>query len=271
MKTLQPFPLPSDRKRKITFREPTVGDSLDYCDINPDMEEEAATQYLNQLQSNQPVVHDAALWSAQDRLAALWWIFVNVSTNTALQYEYPCAHCGDEHHAVIDLVELDATYQELKGKKFIPAELVAAGRHHKITLHPIDGRGITHLQALNVERKEAIDAGLTGTIKRLDANIKMFELIHSFTLDKPAGADWDAQLEEKFTLICSMNKDRELAPLVARAELVQRQQRHGLLSHVNNGRLSLVSTPQLCPKAKEEGHATAFLLGFRITDFIAEI
>lgn len=268
MLTIPPFPLPSQPKVKIQFRVPTVADTIDFCGIRTDLEESATTDYLRQIMAEGGP--DPELWTAQDRRTALWWIFINIHDDTRLSYSYECSHCGETHHIDIDLVELDDGLLTLTGDPFIDDVVFYQGEELSARFHPLDGRAAAHLE----EKRLELDGISEEQEKRLKAEIKVLEIVHSFSLQKHEALSWDDALAAKLDMVRSMDRVREFQPLVARCLVAAEELKHGLPVEIQEGVVNVVSPPLYCEtKTKEavEGEpvpATVLLLRFRAFDFI---
>lgn len=268
MSSIPPFPLPSQPKVKIQFRAPTVADSLDMCGIRKEMEEAATTDYLRQLMTG--TGPDPELWTAQDRRTALWWIFIAINDDTRLSYSYLCAHCGEQHLVDIDLVDLDDGILTLSGEPYIDDVISVGDEQLNARFHPLDGRAVTHLEEKRIELTGA-DEAQTARIK---AEIKVLEVVHSFSLQRFNDLSWEDATAAKLELVRNMDRVREFQPLVARCLLAAEELRHGLPVEIEDGQVSLVSPPLYCEtKTKEAADdepvpATVLLLRFRSFDFI---
>lgn len=275
MISIPPFPLPSRPGTKISFRGPTVADCLDFCDLRPELEEQATTDYLNQLQDAPR--DDAALWTAQDRRTALWWIYVSNSSDTTLPYSYECQHCGETHHVDIDLVDLDDAVIMLDRPAYLEGEVRVNGEYKPARFHPMDGRAMVHLEGLRMER----DGCEPDKKKRLSAEIKVAEVLHSFSVEEWADLPWEEALKKKRELVTQMDRENEYKPLVAQCLLAAEELRHGLAVEIHDGRVDLVSPPLPCENhiaqegdkeaASEPVPATVLLLRFRPVQFISAV
>lgn len=272
MISIQPFPRPSNPGKKIHFRAPTVADCLDFCDLRPELEEQSTTDYLNQLQEGPK--DDAALWTAQDRRTALWWIFVSSSADTTQAYSYECQHCGETHRVDIDMVDLDDAVVMLDRPAYIEGEVWVNGESKPAHFHPMNGLAMAHLESLRLLR----DNSEPAQKKRLTAEIKVAEVLHSFTPLEWASLPWEVALERKRELVTSMDRDSEYPPLVAQCLFAAAELRHGLAVEIREGRVDLVSPALPCENhpaekeaAGEPAPATVLLLRFRPIKFIPAI
>lgn len=269
MSKISPFPLPSRPSVKVRFRAPSVEDCIDFSDLRPELEESATTDYLRQLLIGEDAP-DPALWTAADRVSALWWIFVSITDDTGLIYTYQCPHCGQNHTATIDLVELDDRAVSLSGPAFVPGEIACNGKEHKAQFVPLDGLA---MMALEEKRLELTGASEADT-KRIKAELKVLEVVHSFRLDEHKDMSPDAAAAARLQMVRNMDAASEYRPLVAKCLLAASELRHGLECEISDGELYLVSPPLYCAEHKEgEGPApaTSLLMRFRHHHFIPEI
>lgn len=269
MANIPAFSRPSEPAKIIQFRAPTVGDSLDFCGLRPELEEKATTAYLRQLQVGE--VSDPELWTAQDRRTALWWIFMAITDDTTLSYSYPCAHCGETHHVDVDLVELDDQLTALDVPPYITGEILVGGEALAARFHPLDGRAVTHLEELRMSLAGADEAQTA----RIRAELKVMETVHAFTLDSHQDMTWQDALAAKTALVMAMERDREYAPLVAQCILAAQELHHGLNTEIHDGEVFVLSPPQPCESAQyQEGDvrpATVLEMRFRGDYFIPAV
>ncbi len=268
MSRIAPFNLPSNPSKRITFRAPNVGDCLDFCDLRPDLEESCATDYLRQLQVGE--VSDPALWTAHDRITALWWIYVSISDDTTVVYDYECPHCGQRHVADIDLVDLDEDAVSLARPPFIEGVITCNGKKHPGRFVPLDGVAMMALEEKRLELADASDADA----RRIKAQIKVLEVVHSFRLDEHKGMTREEADGARMALVAAMDATNDYRPLVAKCLQAAAELRHGLATEIEDGELLLISPPIHCEAHEgEEGAApaTSLLMRFRGSNFIPEI
>ena len=268
MSKIAPFYLPSNPGHRVNCRAPTVEDCLDFCDLRPDLEEACATDYLRQLQEGE--VSDPAAWTAHDRITALWWIYVSITEDTTVVYNYECSHCGQHHVATIDLVELDDNAISLARPPFVQGVVTCKGRELPARFVPLDGVAMMALEEKRLELAGADDADA----KRIKAQIKVLEVVHSFRLDEHKAMPREEADAARLNLVRSMDAAQDYRPLVAKCLLAASQLRHGLATEILDGEILLISPPIYCEEHKgEEGPATAttLLMRFRGSNFIPEI
>ncbi|EMX0767124.1 hypothetical protein AAHD26_003418 [Citrobacter freundii] len=255
------FPLPSQPRTEIHFRMPTVDDAMLYSDSLPDQEEATTTKYLNAMQAGE--VNDSALWTAQDRRTALWWIYINSRTDTVTTYPYSCQHCGETHFYDFDLRELSENAELLTEVPERRVTVPVQGVPTEWTLKPLDGRGICMLEKLRFMLPEETDP----EYKNAERRMRLAEIALNTALDDDPD-DYEAAANRRYDLIATMATDTEFVPLVAKIHLMQRELRHGLDVSIERGVVSLVLPPHSCEAEGKEGKATRLLVPFRNSSFI---
>ena len=85
------FTLPSKPSIKISLKEATVSDLLDFADVDPEHEEEVTTLFLNRLQDKGTFV-DSLEWSCDDRRFALFWYWLHTTDDCDVVITYICGH-----------------------------------------------------------------------------------------------------------------------------------------------------------------------------------
>lgn len=269
MSKISPFFLPSNPSKRIIFRAPTVDDCLNFCDVRPELEEACATDYLQLLQEGK--VSDPAEWTAQDRITALWWIYVSITENSTVVYNYECSHCGQRHTAVIDLVDLDDEAISLARPPFVAGSVLFKGRELPARFVPLDGFAMMALE----EKRLELDGASEVEAKRIKAQIKVMEVAHSFRLpEEHKTLTREQAAAARMAMVCSMDAATEYRPLVAKCLLASGELRHGLATEVIDGEILLISPPIHCEAHEGEedaAPATTLLMRFRGSNFIPEI
>lgn len=279
MSMIPAIKLPSSGK-SIKFREATVDDCLSYCDLNESFDEMMTTEYLNSIQEGE--LSDSALWTAQDRRTAIWWIFICTSKDTTIGYEYQCQHCGGSHVQLVDLVDLDDEATSLTIKPYIDDEMAFKGKYRDIRFHPYNGLAMAHMEMARIER----DNYAQGTAEHIKATakLKILEVAHSFDFQdsKPKWYDFigtkkereksfEESLQEKLDVIASMSRVNEFPLLVAAAKAAQEKLAHGLNISFVDGQAHVVSPALPCETkvdGKGEAMQTRLLIPFRGSVFI---
>lgn len=268
------FPLPSNPKAVIRFRVPTVADALEYAEINPDFEERTTTKYLNSLQKGD--VSDSALWTAQDRRTALWWIYIGVHSDPSITFTYECQHCGKDHYQDLDLFELDKTACYLERAPFIESPQETAGKLLPWKIVPLDGRAVELMEI----RRAAHLNNLTPNTPEYRAEIVRLRLMEeALQLRLPDDPeDYAAAAERRLSLLMSMDSATEYPKMAARIRQAHDVLRHGLKTVIDKGEVLLVGTDHPCStKAKEVSEDggnvpfTNLLIGFRPSAFFPQL
>lgn len=264
---IPPFPLPSLPDSEVKFHSPTVSDAMKYSDFSEAEDETTTTEYLNSMQDGE--VKDSALWTMQDRRTALWWIFVNSRPDPVMTYSYECRHCGEIHHADVNLAELAATVELLEVLPYIKTRVPVNGVMTDWTLKPVDGRGAVLLERMRAALPEKTSPEFIQAINKM----RLAELaLHTSLDDDPA--DFNTAANRRFDIIEGMDLETEFQPLVARIQLMQRELRHGLLMSIERGTSRLILPPQPCKTAKAKGGTvpeTVLYVPFLNREFIASI
>ena len=276
MSKIPTLKLPSNGKN-VTFRASTVQDCIDYCDLNDDLDESTATEYLNRLQVGD--IQDSALWTAQDRRLALWWIFVCTSPDTSVTYTAPCAHCDKEHVYVFDLADLDDEAKSLAIKPYFDDKLTFDGQERKIRFKPYDGQAMMNMEQARLERD--YHPKDSKEYQRAHAHLKTLEVVHSFEFkDADKSLSFDEQADEKLKAVYTMERTTEFAELVAASIAAHKKLEHGLNCTFKDGQIFAVSPPMPCEdeqavkKTKASGGTVAhtrLLLPFQSKLFIPSI
>lgn len=240
---------------------PTVADSMYYSDSLAEQEEVTTTEYLNAMQPGE--VKDSALWTAQDRRTALWWIYINSRTDTVTTFPYECKHCGETHFYDLDLRALSETAELLTEEPIRRVMVPVKGVPTEWTLKPLDGRGICMLEKLRFMLPDKADPEYNNAERRM----RLAEIaLHTALDDDPE--DFEAAANRRYDLIQSMTTDAEFVPLVAHVHLMQRDLRHGLEVSIERGAVSLVLPLHHCEAEGKEGMATRLHVPFRPGAFI---
>ncbi|MBD2782224.1 hypothetical protein ID852_03295 [Xenorhabdus sp. 42] len=261
------FPLPSQPDVDIRFRMPNVSDAMSYCGTDPEQEEVLTTRYLNDIQDGQNP-QDAALWTAQDRRTALWWIFCNSRINTTLTVSYACSHCQQEHYYDYDARDLDMAAGVLTVEPFETVTLPVNGEPKVWVLKPLDGRAMEHLETTrnNLPPEDHPD------YHNERVNLRIMEFAHQAHLTEQP-EDFLGAAQHRYELIKQMALDTEFSPLVARIELMNRRLAHGLAMKIEKGAAHLLLPQHACPHSGKEGtasHTTQLYTPFRNHHFFPD-
>ncbi|HHX8098759.1 TPA: hypothetical protein ACVNRE_001612 [Escherichia coli] len=259
------FPLPSRPETEIQFHAPTVKDALKYSDLNPAEDEATTTEYLNSMQEGE--INDSANWTVQDRRTALWWIFVNSRPDAVMTYSYECSHCGNTHHADINLSDLAQTVEILIVPPYVKTNVPVNGVPTDWILKPLTGKGAELLERMRASLPDMKSPEYSAGVARM----RIAELALCTALeDDPE--DFTQAANRRFDIIESMALETEFTPLVARIQLMQKDLRHGLKMSIERGTSRLILPPQHCKNAKEGADVTTTLyVPFLNREFIPSI
>lgn len=260
------FPLPSNITTEINFVMPSVQMAMDYCSADATQEEALTTRYLNELQRPGDAFRDSALWTAQDRRTALWWVFTNSRIDTMLTCSYMCPHCGDIHFVDTDMRELADGLEVLSEGATSEYEGSRKDEPVTLTITHLDGRAMVHLESLRAQ----LPPEDSDEFRAEWINLRMIEIAHQLRFpDEPE--DFLAAAEYRYNALREMDLEMEFQPLVASVQLFNRRNAHGLDIAINKGVTVLNLPDHPCPKSGKEGAAPLFTplhLPFRNSQFL---
>lgn len=239
------YVLCADGKTKIDLRAPNVADYRAFCGMAPELEEYAATQWLNRLLLTEG--QDSADWTAQDRRTALYWLFIYTRDNTVMTQEYHCEHCDQLHTRQIDLLDLSPSIASANRalKEPLPVDLVGEG-----FVVPLNGHAMMWLEAARNSRDEQEPGSQEYEIAHADLRIK--ELAAALRLnEQPEGIDAADAFEWNYERLLSIDLNR-FARLAAFIQLTLQDMDHGLESVYVEGEIALVTPAHQCPVKKDE-------------------
>lgn len=268
------FPLPSNRRIVIQFRKPTVSDAMEYSETDPNFEERTTTKYLNALQVGD--VRDSALWTASDRRAALWWIYISSNPMPEATFAYECQHCGETHHQDLNLFELDAGAKYLDREPVIRLTLPTNGEPVEWSIVPLDGRGVELLEQYRVNNLTPLPKD-SKEYKAEAVRIRLLEdALRTRLSDDPE--DYEEAAERRLSIIMGMCCATEYPTLAARILQSEDVLRHGLESVMERGETLLVAPAHFCKtkaqEVSEDGGAVPFtnlLFTFRPSNFFPQL
>lgn len=255
------FPLPSRPNVEIQFRHPVVKETITYCNMEPGSEERHVTEYLNELQTGEK--QNSALWTAQDRRTALWWIMVNSRLDNKEAFTYTCSHCNEVHVHDVDLCDLAETVELLTIEPFMRVNVPVAGKPTDWTLKPLDGRGQELLERMRALLPDADSPEYEQSLARL--RIAEFALCTSLDDDPES---FEAAADRRLELMENMAVETEFSPLVAHIQLMQKSLRHGLLMTFNQGAAQVVLPAHHCEKEGMQMKSTQLFIPFHGRLFI---
>lgn len=260
------YPRPSNPREEITFDLPSVFNAMEYCSSDAEQEEHLTTSYLNDLQPKDRPHSDAKFWTAQDRRTALWWIFTNSRIDTTLNASYECKYCGEIHHTIKDMRELDFMAMLLPEEVSEQFQITVSGVPHEFTITHLNGQAMEHLEST----RNMLPPETDPTFRKEWADLRVKELAHQLRLpDEPA--DWLDAVIYRYNKINQMALDSEFQPLVAAVQLFNRKNAHGLNIHVEKGVTYLILPPHQCKNAEEgEAKLTPLHMQFRVSNFLPD-
>lgn len=284
---LPPFSLPSKPEIRITLREATVAEVIDFAGVNVGQEEEVTTLFLNTVQEKASFV-DSRIWTAEDRRFGLLWYFMNTPGDKDMALSYECQHCGKTHDFLQDCRKLNDTYKPLKGAP----EREFQWEGEKVTVRPVDGHGMEELEGMKLVLDSIGDEN-SGEYQKQAARMRLvrFELCVFFddsgnwvdkVVDKfksKSKKEEEAQAKAKLTAIRVAKRKRLTSMPYGKFEefagLVMEklsEMEHGLESVYQDGRVFLITPPHQCPNKKDVKEATTRIrVTFRNSDYIPRI
>ncbi len=269
------FPLPSHPKTVIKFRTPTVQDAMDYSEVNPDFEERTTTQYLNAMQVG--TVSDSALWTAQDRRTAVWWIYISANPEPSATFSYECMHCKQTHYMDLDLFRLDETAKYLEREPVIKHKLQTCGQLKEWSIVPLDGRAQEILERYRVNNLSPLSKGSKEYLAEKLKIRLMKDALRTRLPDDPT--DYEEAASRRYSLITQMDCATEYPALAARIRQSEDVLAHGLACVIEDGEVFLLSPPHYCTTKKKEVSGdgkgevpyTNLLFGFRPHQFFPQL
>ncbi|WP_413113443.1 hypothetical protein [Thaumasiovibrio sp. DFM-14] len=259
------YHLPSDQSRKIQFREPTVNDYMEFCEVNPDLEEKLTTEYLNFMQNTAiNPLDDSAEWTGEDRRTALWWIFISTRVDPTLTFKHGCK-CGEEHYLDLNMVQLGEFATVLK-QQHVDVTFTAGGEKRTGQVVPLRGYAIEHLEQLRLTQSQYAED--SKEYKRLANTTALFHLVHSLRIDGEP-EDRDQAITERHQILSTMALDKEFRPLAAKIHLALKKLRHGLMSEFKEARYYLAAHKPPCKDVEaQEGDSNVILVPFHNGSFL---
>ncbi|MCG7545433.1 hypothetical protein MHM93_14725 [Pseudoalteromonas sp. MM17-2] len=256
------FGHPSNQSHVTHFYEPTVADLINITEMPVHTEEELATSYLNGLIAKTSADEDSANWTAADRKAALWHLFIETSEDPLISYNYHCHHCGKPHYVDVDLRDLDKDITKQDEIDIHQHQIVIAGRKYEVEFHPLNGGDMERLEQLWPMLEVAKESGEAVRISREQMELQL--AYSACVMRFHSKADFKERLE-----LLRTASIKEYAAIAHIQSEVFEEQRHGLHSEYKEGRFYLVSPALPCDE--KEGKSTRLLMPFRPNDFIPAI
>jgi len=249
---IPPFSLPSSPTKKISMREATVSDALDFCDSDPQMEEQLTTIFLNRVQLPGAGFYDSKIWTADDRRLGLYWYWLHTTDDAIIQLKYECGHCGKPHSVNYDMRKLSEGYKELSGK---PERQFEFGLE-TVMIRPLTGADMEALESMRLQilpdmpKKEA---------RKINSRIRLTALMRSLWFSSTGIDDDRLAANEKKLLGLSMSEMKALASI---ASVKMAEMEHGLETVLDDsdGMIFLVIRTDC---EKKDGGTTLLRVPFR--------
>lgn len=214
---IPPFSLPSNPTKKISMREATVSDALDFCDADPSMEELLTTVFLNRVQLSGERL-DSKLWTADDRRLGLYWYWLHTVDDATTQLKYDCGHCGKPHAITYDMRRLADGYKAITGKPEREFEF----NGELVMIRPLTG---ADMEALELMRLSILPDTTKKEANKVQSRIRLTALMRSLWFSS-TGMDEDRIVaNEKKLLSMSMS---DLKTLTGIAAVKMAEMEHGL-------------------------------------------
>jgi hypothetical protein len=255
--TLPPFSLPSEPAKKITLREATVEDCMDFAGVSRSHEEAITTLFLNRLQDKASFV-DAKTWTAEDRRFGVFWYWIHTAKDPEVPTTYECGHCGKSHTYLADYRQMTTGYQPMKG---LP-EREITNEEEKLTVHPLNGADVEALEMawLELELISKNHGKNSGEYGKRATALKVERLCRSL--------GWTSASDEIRIKAMGMAQYNELSEKV---EFALEDMTHGLDSLVADGAIGLWLLPHQCPNVTDKEVSTRVWVNFRCLNYMPKI
>jgi len=261
------FYLPSDMTRTISFGMPTVGHAISFSSRDEDTDEAATTEYLDQLQLGK--VYSSKFWTNQDRVTALWWIFIHSRSDAMMTFSYGCDHCGEEHYYDLDMRSISDTIEIIDGPAFLDdVSITVHGQPMVWRIQHLTGEAMELIEGMRVALPEKDEPGYKAALM----DLRFWEIVLQCELNDEIETDYLTRAQKRYDLLKTMRPDDEFLKLTAHVKHLQRTLRHGLPVDVQQGSAGLLIPPHTCPatrhKEPAEQFATPLRVPFRNSNFI---
>lgn len=256
------FTLPSNPEITVRLREATVEDAIDFSELDPALEEEATSVFLDRMQAKDKY-SDPRLWTAQDRRYALFMYRLNTEDYDSIPMTYFCSACQQEHTVSIKYMDILEGYAPLEGKPL--RDVVHEG--HAVLVHPLVGRD---LEILEKQRILMDEAHSEKERRRAKAALALNRIL--FCIDIPHLKEGASELErrgdvKKYVLGMSPREFKEFAEKIDDA---LSSLRHGLPTSYRDGKVVMQTPMVYCPEGKSSD-GVSLLYPFRAFNFIPHI
>ncbi|WP_163836772.1 hypothetical protein [Spartinivicinus ruber] len=228
-----PIPRPSNPDYAIRLREATVKEMLAIADVQPELEEQITSEFLNQLQAPE-TYSDARQWSGDDRRLAVYWYALHTLPDTQMTLSYTCPSCSKSLNYRLDLRDLADNNTTLKGKPY--REIAFKGE--TLQIKPLTGEALEQLETLNLALNPLTPN--TADYRQQKAEIRLAEI--RYCLDF-AEQHVDDEGKKQWLLQLTASEFAQLTQLISE-KLTELQ--HGLPSVMHDGKLQLTTQVPAC-------------------------
>ncbi len=229
---IPPFSLPSKQLKKISMREATVADALDFCDVDPEMEETITTIFLDRVQLPGDGFVSSKTWTADDRRLGLYWYWLHTTSDSSAQFRYDCGYCGKNHAISYDMKKLAENYKSISGKP----EREFTHNGEPVVVRPLTG---SDMEALELMRRNIVPGMDKKDANAIHSRIRLAALIRSLSFFSVGIDENRIEANEKKIMAMNMSDMESLSDTVAEKTL---EMEHGLESVVDttDGRIFLI-------------------------------
>lgn len=253
MSQLPPFALPSNPTKKITLREATVLECIDFAGVDPSHEEEITTLFLNRLQDKATFI-DSKIWTADDRRLGVFWYWIHTAKDTDVFTSYHCNFCNQTHSYLEDYKRIADSYLSITG---VPARDVFLDAEH-LVIRPLTGEDMEAMEMLWLELG-LLKTG-TGEYARKEAEIKVDRVCRAI--------GWITDELKARMQSLPITQYQEISKKV---EAALDDMEHGLESIEVDGALRLLLPPHQCPNVTDREALTRLWVTFRCGDYLPKI
>ncbi len=253
------FSLPSRPSQMVRLNEAKVSDVLDFTAIDPRLEEQATTLFLERVQDKEHF-SDPKTWTGDDRRFALFQYFISTTRDRTVPLTYECSICGERHTQDIPYKKILDGYTPINGECF--REFPHNG--HNIVVRPLCGADLEIVERFRYEllllRDQLEDGNLSKEqMKAIRSDIRMREtqmyLYNTIACIDMPYLDENGTPQSrrpKMQEVISDMSASEFQEVVDKIEESLVEMRHGLLSEYIDGQIVLDIPDVKCDKYPNE-------------------
>lgn len=228
-----PLPRPSQPDSAIRLREATVKDMLAMADVQPDLEEQITTEFLNHLQAPD-TYSDARHWTGDDRRLAVYWYALHTLLDTHITLDYACPRCDKALSYHLDLRDVADGNTPLTGKPYREISIKGETLHIK----PLTGEALVQLKHVKLAQK-SVDKDSVA-YRQKNAELTLAEIIYA--VDFPE-KEFNYSDKKQWLFTLTATEFNQLKQVISE-KLTEMQ--HGLPSVMHNGQLQLTTQVPAC-------------------------